>query len=234
MTRTRAAVVMISVERLSDRRRGGYWLAEVAYPWLALRDAGWDVVPISTIDGNPEPGGVDMSDREQRRFQATPEVRERLRRVRRAEFYLPQDFGVVVYAGGAGSLFDLHRDRSLAAFTGAVVVAGGVVAACGFGVAGLLDVTGPSGRPLLEERTVTAPSADEEDLLGLTGLLPFSLADELVRRRACPVYGPQFGPHVERDGVLITGQNPASAKDLAAMIITATTELSPRGGREAR
>ena len=221
----RAAVVVTAVDRLPDGRRSGYWLAEVAHPWLALADAGWDVVPLSTQDGAPEPGGFDMTDPVQRRFRREyDDLTTAHRVVRRPEFYLPADFEVVVYAGGCGALFDLPDDGGLAGFTSAVLSADGVVAACGFGVGGLLGLTA-AGRPVVEGRTVTGPTDDEVELLGLMTCVPFLPDRELLARGARTVHAASFAPFVVVDGPLITGQNPASAPELAARLLNATTAL---------
>jgi putative intracellular protease/amidase len=229
MPRTRAAVVLTSAGRLGDGRRAGYWLPEAAYPWLAMARAGWQVVAISTREGQPEPGGVDKSDPVQRQFLADDTVRASLVRTRRAEYYSAGDFSLVVYAGGGGALFDLAADRMLTDFTGAVVAAGGMVAACGHGVAGLLGVYAADGRGLLAGRAVTAAAPAEERLLALDGLLPFSLAGELQRHGAAPSFGEPFKPRVVRDGPVLTGQNPASAPELARAIISATAGPLPAG-----
>lgn len=225
MTRNRAAVVMTAVARLPDGSRCGHWLAEVAHPWLALEDAGFDVVALSTRPGSTEPTGVDMSDSVQRRFCGVGGVITSLRSARRPEFYLPEDFAAVVYAGGVGALFDLAIDSGLAEFSSAVVNAGGMLAACGFGVGGLLGIVDDHGAPLLDERAVTAPSAEELELLGLADVVPFQVDSELLQRGARPVHGPPLRAHVVRDGRLITGQNPASAAELSACLLTATSEL---------
>jgi putative intracellular protease/amidase len=199
-----------------------------------LTEAGWRVVVISTREGEPEPGGVDRSDPVQRRFLTDEGVRERLTQTRRAEFYSPDDFGLVVYAGGGGALLDLPGDTALAEFTGEVVATGGVIAACGHGVAGLLNVRVPDKQRLLVGRALTAPTPVEERMLALDAVLPFSLAAELARGGAQHRFGEPFKPYVMRDGSLLTGQNPASAPELARRIINATTGLSPGGGTAMR
>jgi putative intracellular protease/amidase len=229
MPKTYAAVVLTAVGRFGNGGRSGYWLPEAAYPWLTLASADWQVVAISTRDSEPEPAAVDRSDRVQRWFLANGAVRAALAGTRRAEYYSAEDFGLVVYAGGGGALFDLATDRALAEFTGGVVAAGGLVSACGYGVAGLLGVHAPDGRRLLAGRSVAAPSPAEQHMLALDGLLPFSLADELTRHGARPRFGEPFKPHVVRDGAVLTGQNPASAPELAKAIINATAGLSPAG-----
>jgi putative intracellular protease/amidase len=222
MSRSRAAVVFTAVDRFPDGSKAGYWLPEAAYPWLALLDAGWEVVSISTDAAMPVPGGVDRSDRIQRRFLDDGQVQRQLAQTRRADFYQPDDFRALVYAGGAGALSDLPGDSALADFAAGLVAAGGTVAASGHGVAGLLQVIGPDGEPLVHGRKVTTLSKQEECLLELDAVVPYSLADELSRRGAHVSAGDPFKPYVVVDGPLVTGQNPASAPALARRLVSAT------------
>jgi hypothetical protein len=109
MIRVYAAMVITAVSRFPSGQRSGYWLPEAAYPWFAMAEAGWRVVVISTREGQPEPGGVDQSDPVQHRFLTDDRVRERLKQTHRVEFYSPEDFGLLVYAGGSGALLDPRR-----------------------------------------------------------------------------------------------------------------------------
>jgi putative intracellular protease/amidase len=218
--RNLAALVFTSVESLSNGCRAGYWLAEAAYPWLALARAGWPVVAISTLGVKPTPGGIDQSDRTQREFLADQQIARRLAQARPAGFYQPDDFGVVCYAGGVGAVIDIPLDVTLTDFAGQVVAGGGVLAACGYGVAGLLNIAPPGSQSLVQGRSMTTMSLAEETILDLPPL-PFSLAGELARRGARCTFRDPFRPHVVTDGSVICGQNPGSAREMARKIVTA-------------
>jgi putative intracellular protease/amidase len=49
--------------------------------------------------------------------------------------------------------------------------------------------------------------------------MPFLLQNKLIERGAVHIYGEPWKENVVVDGRLITGQNPASAKKVADMII---------------
>jgi putative intracellular protease/amidase len=223
-----AAIVFTAVHRLPDQRMSGYWLAEVAYPWLALAAAGWRVFALSTADEPPHSGGVDRSDRTQREFLADDAARQALAGTRRPESYDPGDFGLVLFAGGAGAVHDLPGDRGMAGFTRGVLAHGGVVSAVGYGAAGLLGLgDGLTGR------RVTCPSPAEEQAQDLVGRLPLRLAGELAGCGAVVRHGRAFRPHVVADGPFVTGQNPGSAPELARLLTATGVPLSA-GGSAAR
>jgi putative intracellular protease/amidase len=227
--RNYAAVVLTAVDRLPDDRMCGYWLPEAAYPWLALAGAGWTVVSISTLDSPPSPGGVDRTDPVQRRFLDDPAIRRALAGTRRVEFYQPEDFAVLVLAGGAGAVFDLPEDAALGAFAAGVLRTGGLLACCGYGAAGLLPVAAVDAE-LLRDRLLTTTSPAEEQAQELTGLLPRRLPDELAGHGAVTRFADPFRSHVLADRTLLSGQNPASAPQLARRLLNAIAAPSSTGG----
>jgi len=219
-----AAVVLTAVDRLPDNRLSGYWLPEAAYPWLTMVDAGWSVVSISTEVAEPTPGGVDRTDRVQRRFLDDAAIRLALAETQRAEFYEPEDFAAIVFAGGAGAVYDFPEDTALGTFTAAVMADGGVVASSGYGAAGVLAAARVD-ETVVRGRTVTLTSAAEERALELAGRLPVRLAPALSACGATARFGEAFRPNVIADGPLITGQNPASAPQLAQRVLSAIDGL---------
>lgn len=83
----------------------------------------------------------------------------------------------------------------------------------------LLNVKSPSGNPLLKGKNVTGFSDTEEAGVKLTGVVPFLLEDELKKAGANYSKGPDWGVYVKTDGLLITGQNPASSAEAARVLL---------------
>ncbi|MCB6480795.1 type 1 glutamine amidotransferase domain-containing protein, partial [Streptococcus parasanguinis] len=80
------------------------------------------------------------------------------------------------------------------------------------GPAGLVGAKKPDGSPLVAGKTITAFTDDEEIAMQLEKAVPFMLETTLRSEGANFVVGPMWAPHVEVDGKLITGQNPASSE----------------------
>jgi putative intracellular protease/amidase len=55
--------------------------------------------------------------------------------------------------------------------------------------------------------------------VGLTQVVPFLVEDELKAKDGVYSSGPDWGSYVVRDGLLITGQNPASSAEAAAVLL---------------
>lgn len=100
-----------------------------------------------------------------------------------------------------------------------------IVSAVCHGPAALTHVKIPGGGYLLDGQAVTGFSNTEEDAVGLTAAMPFSLEDELNKAsggkyvKAAQDWAAKVV--VARDGRLITGQNPASASGVGQAIYDA-------------
>lgn len=55
--------------------------------------------------------------------------------------------------------------------------------------------------------------------MGLTKVVPFLLEDELVKLGAHYSKGADWASYTEHDGLLITGQNPASSEAVAQLLL---------------
>jgi putative intracellular protease/amidase len=76
-----------------------------------------------------------------------------------------------------------------------------------------------SGRPLVEGRQVTGFTNTEEDGVGLSQVVPFLVEDELKAKGGVYSKGADWGSYVVRNGLLITGQNPASPAEAAVLLL---------------
>ena len=68
-------------------------------------------------------------------------------------------------------------------------------------------------------KTVTGFTDGEEEEMGLTKVVPFLVEDELLRLGATYSKVKNWGVYTVKDGLLITGQNPASSGPAAKVLI---------------
>jgi putative intracellular protease/amidase len=71
------------------------------------------------------------------------------------------------------------------------------------------------GSPVVQSKAVTGFTNTEEDAVGLTRVVPFLVEDMLKNNGGNYSKAADWQPYVVTDGLLITGQNPASS-ELAA------------------
>jgi len=125
----------------------------------------------------------------------------------------------VFYPGGHGPLWDLAEDRHSIALIESFLAANKPVALVCHAPGVLRHVKTQDGRPLVEGKQVTGFTNTEEDGVGLTEVVPFLVEDELKAKGGVYSKGPDWASYVVRDGLLITGQNPASSAEAAELLL---------------
>jgi putative intracellular protease/amidase len=70
-------------------------------------------------------------------------------------------------------------------------------------------------------KQVTGFSNSEEDGVQLANIVPFLLEDELKKLGGHYSKGKDWESYVKQDGLLITGQNPASSEAVAKLLLKA-------------
>lgn len=132
------------------------------------------------------------------------------------------DFDAVFVPGGHGPMFDLAIDASSQKLIADFAAQGKVVSAVCHGPAAFVNVKLPGGKHLLAGKKVTGFSNVEEEQVGLTKAVPFSLEDELKKAAGgYEIADEPWAVKVVVDGKLITGQNPASSKAVGEAILKA-------------
>lgn len=206
-------------------RKTGFWLEELAAPYYTFKDAGVAVVLASPKGGrpplDPKSNEPDFQTDATRRFEADPDANAQLNATVRLDSVSSKDFDAVFYPGGHGPLWDLAEDRHSIALIESFVEAGKPTALVCHAPGVLKHVKASNGHPLVEGRKVTGFTNTEEAGVGLTDVVPFLVEDMLKANGGHYSKGPDWGSYVVADGVLITGQNPASSSAAASRLIDA-------------
>ncbi|MBM0231333.1 type 1 glutamine amidotransferase domain-containing protein [Micromonospora sp. STR1_7] len=217
-------MVLTSHDQLGDTgRKTGFWLEELATPYYRFRDAGWDVTLASPHGGraplDPKSTEPDFQTDQTRRFEADAEAERQLGSTVRLDSVSADDFDTVFYPGGHGPLWDLAEDDNSVKLIERMVAAGKPIALVCHAPGTLRHCTAPDGEPLVAGRRVTGFTDSEEEYMGLTKVVPFLVEDELVAKGAEFSKAGNFEPYVVTDGLLVTGQNPASSGPAADELI---------------
>ena len=154
-----------------------------------------------------------------RRFEQDAEANNQLANTVKLADIQTSDFDAVFYPGGHGPLWDLVDDKHSIAIIESFVLANKPVAAVCHAPAVLLNVKTIGDDPWIKGKTVTAFSNSEEDAVGLSAIVPFLLENALKQRGALFKKGDDWASFVVTDGVLITGQNPASSEATATTLL---------------
>lgn len=204
-------------------RKTGFWLEEFAAPYYVFKDAGAGITLASPAGGQPplDPASdaQDMQTDATRRFKDDAQAQDALANTRKLADVDAADFDAVFYPGGHGPLWDLAEDRHSIDLIESFWNTGKPVAAVCHAPGVLRRVKDGEGQPLVKGRKVTGFSNAEETAVGLDGVVPFRVEDELQRLGGEYDRGAEWASHIEIDGRLVTGQNPASSAAAAQALM---------------
>ena len=217
-------IVLTSHDQLGDTgRKTGFWLEELAAPYYAFTDTGAQIVLASPKGGqpplDPKSNEPDFQTDLTRRFEADPAATAQLASTVRLDSVRQQDFDAVFYPGGHGPLWDLANDSHSIALIESFIAANKPVALVCHAPGVLRDVKAADGSPLVAGKKVTGFTNSEEAGVGLTDVVPFLVEDMLQAAGGQYSKGPDWGSYVVSDGLLITGQNPGSSAETAAVLV---------------
>ncbi len=201
----------------------GWWLEEMAAPYLLFTDAGLDVTVASPMGGKAplDPRSTEEGAQNEwtRRFTKDKTAMEAVQDSIPLDMVRAEDYDAVFFPGGHGPMFDLAQDETVAELIGDFILDKKPVAAVCHGPAALLKAVDGNGKSILAGRRATGFSNEEETAVGLDAVVPFLLQDALAEQGAQYECGPEWQPHVVEDGLLLTGQNPASSLPLAEALL---------------
>jgi len=217
-------MVLTSHDQLGDTgKKTGFWLEELAAPYYTFVDAGAEVVLASPAGGqpplDPKSNEPDAQTETTKRFEADEVAMQALANTHKLSEVLNQDFDAVFYPGGHGPLWDLAKDQNSISLIEQTLQADKPVALVCHAPGVLRDVKDAEGRSIVEGKIVTGFSNTEEDGVGLTDIVPFLVEDMLKEKGGKYSKAEDWQVHVQRDGLLITGQNPASSAATAEALL---------------
>ncbi len=201
----------------------GFWVEEFAAPYYVLTDEGVDVTIASPKGGqppiDPKSEAPDAQTEETKRFYADKDLKERMANTKKLSDVKAEDFDAVFYPGGHGPMWDLYDDKNSIALIQDFWSEGKPVAAVCHAPSALLNVKDINGDPLVKGKKVTGFTNSEEAAVKLTEVVPYLLEDELKALGGNYSKGSDWSSYVVKDGMLITGQNPASSAEAARELL---------------
>ena len=219
-------MVLTSHDQLGNTgAKTGFWLEEYAAPYYAFKDAGANITVASPLGGQPplDPKSDDEASQTDatRRFKADAAAQAILASTVLLKDVKAVDFDAVFYPGGHGPLWDLAEDANSIALIESLLKAGKPVAAVCHAPAVLRHPKGADGQSVVNGKKVTGFTNSEEEAVGLTSIVPFLVEEMLTQNGGTYSKGADWQPYVLTDGLLITGQNPASSEPAAHALLAA-------------
>jgi putative intracellular protease/amidase len=216
--------VLTSHDQLGDTGvKTGFWIEEFAAPYYTLAEAGVTVDLASPKGGQPpiDPKSTekDAQTEATRRFYEDDDLQHELSNTKKLSEVHADDYDAVFFPGGHGPLWDLATDKDSIRLIEDFAKQQKPVAAVCHGPAALMQAKGPDGEPLVKGKKVAGFTNTEEEAVQLTNVVPFLLEDRYQELGGIYSKADDWQPYVVTDGLLITGQNPASSEPAAEVLL---------------
>lgn len=221
-------IVLTSHDELGNTGlKTGFWLEELAAPYYEFKAAGAEIVLASPRGGQPplDPKSNSEAFRTEatRRFEADADAMAALASTLPLAEVTHEGFDAVFYPGGHGPLWDLAEDPNSIKLIESTLQAGKPVALVCHAPGVLRHAKRADRQPLVNGLKVTGFTNSEEAAVELTDVVPFLVEDELKRLGGRFERADDWQSFVVQDGLLITGQNPASSAEAAARVVADLT-----------
>jgi putative intracellular protease/amidase len=217
-------IVLTSHSALGNTgEKTGFWIEEFASPFYVLADAGADI-SIASPDGgqppvDPKSELAEAQTPSTKRFYSDPASIDKVAHSLKLIDVKHSDYDAVFYPGGHGPLWDLATDKNSIRLIEEFYKSQKPISFVCHAPAALIHAKSENGQPLVKGKQVTGFSNTEEEGVKLTKVVPFSLEDELKKLGALYTKGSDWGSYAKQDGLIITGQNPASSEAVAKLLL---------------
>lgn len=204
-------------------KKTGFWIEEFAAPYYIFLDAGAAITIASPKGGQPPVDPSSDTPENQTpatiRFKADEKLQHILAETVLLSTISSDDYDAIFYPGGHGPLWDLTNDASSIDLIEHFWASEKPVVAVCHAPAVLLNAMDKEDEPLVKGKQVTGFTNTEEDAVQLTEIVPFLLEDALKDKGALYSSKDNWVSYIVKDGMLITGQNPASSKAAAEALL---------------
>lgn len=218
-------------EMLNTDSTTGVWLGEFTEPYYEFIEKGYTVELASPFGGEPPVDPISKLTEHitasNRKFLSDKKAQDAFKHTKMLSQCNGNDYDALFFPGGHGPVFDLAENVVSAQMIIDFIRAGKPVAAVCHGPAAFIKAA-EMEPGLLKGTRVTGFSNTEEKMNLRADAVPFLLEDKLKELGAdyhnaiIP-----FTPHVEVDGLFITGQNPLSAGPTAKSLIEVLEKTGP-------
>lgn len=217
-------MILTSHEQMENTdSKTGVWLGEFTDPYYEFIDQGYEVTLASPKGGEPPVDPMSKTTENitgaNRRFQDDEEAKRKFKNTLRLEEVNANEYDSLFFPGGHGPIWDLATNETSGRLILDFLAANKPVAAVCHGPAALIKAA--ALKPgLLNGKRITGFTNTEETLAFRSDNVPYKLETRLKELGANfhSALVP-FTSNVEKDGLLITGQNPLSAGPTAKALI---------------
>ncbi len=210
-------MVVTTADNMNNEHSTGLWLSEFGEAYVEFANAGHNITVASPKGGKAPVDDRSLEGEVPQEIQDTAKYLENT--IKLEEINELDAFDAIFLPGGHGTMFDLPENTKLQEIIRDLYEQNKVVAAVCHGPAGLVGVKLSDNTPLVAGKKVTSFTDAEEVATTLDQYMPFLLETRMRELGAQFVAAENWSDHVQRDGQLITGQNPQSTVSVAKEVL---------------
>lgn len=212
--------VLTSTDKVpTNGKPTGTWLEEFAAPFYFLSDKGIAITIVTPNGGiapiDPKSELPAFSTSFVQRLNGDKSTLEKLKNTQKITDVHLGDYDAVFYPGGHGPMWDLADDKNSIHIIESFYLQHKPIALVCHAPAALVNTKAANGVPLVKGKKIAGFSNSEEIAGQSTDAVPFMLEDKLKEMGAFYEKGADWQAFAVSDGLLFTGQNPASAELVA-------------------
>jgi putative intracellular protease/amidase len=201
-----------------NKRRTGIFLPEVAHPYAEFDEANYQIDFASLTGETPYLDALDLAADPQNLAFLTGKGWEAMQKAVKLSDVNVTQYDAIFIPGGLAPMVDMPEHALLKEVIRETYERNAVIGAVCHGPVSLLNVTLSDGSYLLNGKNVTSFTDEEENAYAIADV-PFLLETALIEQGAKFHAATPWSAHSIADGLLVTGQNPASARGVAEKMI---------------
>lgn len=208
----------------TGQHKAGYEFSEIADPYYEFISKGYTVDFASILGGTPPFVGYNSSKKISKKFKESNGFK-RLNFSHKLSDVDVTAYDAIFFPGGLGLMTDMVDNTLVKKIIKEIYENGKIIGAVCHGPAALLNVKLTNGSNLLKGKKINSftKAEEEKDKHTLGDIIPFMLDEELIKQGAIFSHTDPYKSYVINDGNLVTGQNPASASNVALKMIDLLT-----------
>lgn len=199
-------------------RRTGTYLSEVAHPYAEFEKAGYQVDFASLSGDTPYLDALNLADDPDNLKFLTGKGWVAMQKAAKLSDVNVRKYDAIFIPGGLAPMVDMPDAPLLKKVVVETYERKAVVGAVCHGPVSLLNAKLSDGSYLVKGKNIASFTTEEEDNYARADV-PFDLQSALTKQGAIYHTTPPWTANSVRDGNLVTGQNPASAKGVGEKIV---------------
>lgn len=205
----------------STDQKTGFHLSEMTDPFILLSKAGFNIDIASPKGGSApiDPSSYDLTIENNKAFFDHAEYRKKIEHTMALHQVNAQQYKAVYIPGGHGTMWDFPDHPVIGEIVKTIYEHNGFVGAVCHGPAAFVNLRLSNGDFIIKNKKFTCFSNSEERKIEKDKFMPFLLEDKLIEQGGLFSAARLFEKHVMEDSRIITGQNPASAQEIANRLI---------------